>query len=71
MLDLMGLGLEAVVVLHVGGLYNDKAAAMNRFVQRYHGLAKETQQRLALENDERAYTVGDALAVWADYYSCY
>ena len=63
MLDLMGLGPEAVVVLHVGGLYGDKAAAMDRFVERYHGLDKATRQRLALENDERAYTVGDAFAI--------
>jgi UV DNA damage endonuclease len=63
MLELMGLGPEAVVVLHVGGMYGDKRAAMDRFVQRYHSLREKTRQRLVLENDERAYTIGDTYAI--------
>jgi UV DNA damage endonuclease len=63
MLDLMGLGPEAVVVLHVGGVYDDKRTAMDRFVQRYHTLKETTRQRLVLENDERAYTIGDTFAI--------
>lgn len=63
MLDLMGLGSEAVVVTHVGGLYDDKAAAMNRFVDRYRRLPETTRRRLVLENDERTYTISDTYAI--------
>jgi UV DNA damage endonuclease len=59
MLDLMGLGPHAVVVTHVGGLYGDKTAAMNRFVQRYLGLPEPVRRRLVLENDDRTYTIAD------------
>jgi len=62
-LDLMGLGPEAVVVLHVGGVYDDKRTAMDRFVQRHNALKESTRQRLVLENDERAYTIGDTFAI--------
>jgi UV DNA damage endonuclease len=63
MLDLMGLGPEAVIVVHTGGVYDDKRGAMERFVQRYHSLPEATRQRLVLENDERAYTIGDTHAI--------
>lgn len=63
MLDRMGLGPEAVVVTHVGGVYGDKAAAMDRFVSRFHSLPEPARQRLVLENDDRAYTLGDTVAI--------
>lgn len=62
-LDTMGLGPEAVVVLHVGGLYGDRSAAMARFVQRCQQLDPATRRRLVLENDERAYSLGDTYAI--------
>ena len=62
-LDLMGLGSEAVVVTHVGGVYDDKAAAMDRFVDRYHRLAETVRRRLVLENDDRTYTIDDTYAI--------
>ncbi len=63
MLDLMGLGPEAVVVTHVGGRYGDKAESLRRFVERYHTLPDPVRRRLVLENDERSYTFGDVYAV--------
>lgn len=63
MLDGMQLGPEAVVVTHVGGLYDDRAASLERFVRRFHNLPEPTQRRLALENDDRAYNIGDTYAV--------
>jgi len=59
----MSLGPEAVIVTHVGGLYGDKAAAMDRFVERYHLLPQAVRQRLVLENDEHAYTIIDTYAI--------
>ncbi|MBN1934735.1 MAG: UV DNA damage repair endonuclease UvsE [Anaerolineae bacterium] len=62
-LDLMGLGAEAVMVTHVGGAYGDKAESMRRFVERYRALPEPVKRRLVLENDERNYTLGDAYAI--------
>ncbi len=59
MLEAMGLGTEAVVVVHLGGVYGDKQSAMERFVTRYEELPAVARQRLALENDDISYSVGD------------
>jgi UV DNA damage endonuclease len=59
MLEAMNLGPEAVVVIHLGGVYGDKTSAMERFVTRYEGLPAVVRQRLVLENDDTSYSVGD------------
>jgi UV DNA damage endonuclease len=59
MLDAMGLGPEAVVVVHVGGVYEDKGAAMERFIARYGRLPEAARRRLALENDDSSYSIFD------------
>jgi UV DNA damage endonuclease len=62
-LDLMDLGPEAVINVHVGGLYGDKNAAMVRFIERYVGLPGAVRKRLVLENDERIYCIDDTHAI--------
>lgn len=62
-LDAMSLGDEAVVVTHVGGLYGDKSAALDRFAAHYDLLPDIAKQRLALENDDQRFSVADI--VWA------
>jgi UV DNA damage endonuclease len=61
-LDLMGLGAEAVVVTHLGGVYGDRAAARQRFVQEFWTLPELTRRRLVLENDDTRFGVSDT--VW-------
>ena len=63
LLDAMGQGPEAVVVLHVGGVYGDKAAARERFAANYERLSAAARKRLVIENDEASYTVEDCLWV--------
>jgi UV DNA damage endonuclease len=58
-LDRMGLGREAVVVTHVGGVYGDKERALARFVERCGRLPPSVRRRLALENDDRRFSVAD------------
>lgn len=58
-LDAMGLGPEAVVVIHVGGVYGDREAARQRFVARYLRLPEFARRRLALENDDNRFSVAD------------
>lgn len=61
LLDAMELGPEAVIILHVGGLYDGREQARVRFIQGFRGLPPRTQARLALEHDHRHFDVGDCL----------
>jgi UV DNA damage endonuclease len=63
LLDAMGLGPDAVVVLHVGGAAGGHAAAADRFLAGFELLGERARARLVLENDDRVFGVKDALAV--------
>ena len=61
LLDAMGCGPEATVVVHVGGRYDDPAAALERWERAWHLLSDRARGRLGLENDERLFNIGDVL----------
>jgi UV DNA damage endonuclease len=58
-LDLMGLDHAAKVQIHIGGIYGNKEASMNRFVENYLRLNSSIKSRLVIENDERLYSFAD------------
>jgi UV DNA damage endonuclease len=60
--DAMGLGDEAVVVLHVGGTAGGKEAACERFLAGLDLLSERARRRLVIENDDRSFGIGDV--VW-------
>ena len=62
-MDVMGLGPEAVVVLHVGGAAGGLDAGMERFVAGYERLSERARDRLVVENDDRTYGLGEVLAL--------
>jgi UV DNA damage endonuclease len=63
LLDAMEQGPEAIVILHLGGAYGNKDAAMQRFIDNYPRLSDAGRRRLVIENDETLYTVQDCLRV--------
>ena len=63
LLDSMGLGPEAVVVLHVGGAAGGHAAAADRFLAGFGLLSERARERLVLENDDRVFGLGRVLPV--------
>ncbi|MBX2998440.1 MAG: hypothetical protein KF893_08000 [Caldilineaceae bacterium] len=65
LLDRMGLGPEAVIVIHVGGVHGDAAAGRERFVRQANLLPDPLRSRLALEHDDRRYHLQDALWIYA------
>ncbi|HEX7051691.1 MAG TPA: UV DNA damage repair endonuclease UvsE [Longimicrobiales bacterium] len=65
LLDAMEQGPEAVVVLHVGGVYGDRVAALERFVTNYARLSEPARRRLVIENDEACFTIDDCLWIHA------
>src|SRR3712207_7682193 len=60
-MDGMGLGTEAVVVVHVGGAAGGVDAALDRFVAGFEALSDAAQARLVVENDDRSFALGDVL----------
>ncbi|QIK69314.1 UV DNA damage repair endonuclease UvsE [Erysipelothrix sp. HDW6C] len=60
-LDALGIDDTHKLILHVGGVYGDKEAAMKRFIANYPRLSQRVQSRLILENDERSYTIAEVL----------
>ncbi len=62
-LDLMGLGQDAKVQIHVGGVYGDKESAVGRFCERYMKLPAVIRKRLAIENDDRLYCLADSVEI--------
>ena len=61
LLDAMGLGPEAVIVLHVGSGRGGLAAAGERFLRGVERLPGHARARLALENDDRTTPLVEAL----------
>ena len=59
--DLLGYGEEFAINIHVGGVYEDKAATAKRFVAVYEQLPPLLRQRLTVENDDKAsmWSMGD------------
>jgi UV DNA damage endonuclease len=63
MLDLMGLGPEAVLVVHVGGVYDDRLAARQRWIDTWSTLPEPVRRRLVLENDDLRFSCADTLHI--------
>lgn len=62
-LDLMGMGNDSVMVIHGGGMYNDKKTTMERWCKNYLSLPNHIRKRLVLENCERCFSIKDCLLI--------
>ncbi len=62
-LDLLGLDGTARIQIHAGGVYGDKPAAIGRFCSRFERLAPAVRRRLAVENDDRLFSLADCLDI--------
>jgi UV DNA damage endonuclease len=54
---------DAVMILHMGGVYGDKVATLDRFRKNYARLSPTIKKRLVLENDDVGWTVHDLLPI--------
>lgn len=52
---------DAVMILHLGGAYGDKPAAIARFKENYAKLSPSVRNRLVLENDDVVWSVHEVL----------
>ena len=66
-LTAVGAGPEARIILHLGGAYGDRESALERLTENLRLLAPFIRDRLALENDERIYTIEEVLRVCDEF----
>ncbi|WP_292519412.1 UV DNA damage repair endonuclease UvsE [Methanoculleus sp.] len=62
-LDAMHLDRTAKIQIHVGGVYGDREASMERFSREYSRLDESILRRLVVENDDSRYTLTDCLRI--------
>lgn len=62
-LDLLELDQTAKVQIHIGGVYGDKKASLQRFIDRYENLPSNIKKRLMIENDDKSYNLNDCLKI--------
>ncbi len=64
-LDCLGVGKEHKIILHIGGVYNDKKSAVSRFVANFCSMPASIRDRIVLENDDKSYNICDVLEIGA------
>lgn len=64
-LDYIGCDQDSVMVIHGGGLYNDKEKTKERWCQVYLTLPDFIRRRLVLENCEHSFNIQDCLDISA------
>jgi UV DNA damage endonuclease len=62
-MDLMDLGPDSVMIVHGGGLYGNKQMAMKTWIKNYNNMPIKIRKRIALENDEKNYSILDVLKI--------
>ncbi|HEY7065633.1 MAG TPA: UV DNA damage repair endonuclease UvsE [Chloroflexota bacterium] len=65
LLDALGLDATHKIIVHGGGIYGDKAAALRRWAEQYRRLAANVRARLVVENDARLFGIEDVLELSA------
>lgn len=62
-LDSLGVGRESKIILHIGGVYNNKEKAIKSFVSNFQLLPQGVKERLVIENDDKSYNIGEVLEI--------
>ena len=63
LLDTLNVDHRHKIIVHLGGVFGDKTASMNRFIKNFARLSASALGRVIIENDEKSYTLADALVV--------
>lgn len=64
-LDSLKVGTQHKLILHIGGAYGNKKAAVQSFLSRFADLDENIKKRLVIENDDSIYNIADVLELSA------
>lgn len=62
-LNMMQLDQDSVLIIHGGGVFDDKPKAIETFIKHFNSLDEDIRNRLVIENCERCYNVEDMLYI--------
>lgn len=62
-LEYLGLDTDSVLVLHGGGVYDDKRQAAARWIAIFRSMPEFMRKRIVIENDETNYSIDDVLNI--------
>lgn len=62
-LDSLQLNYSHKIILHIGGVYGNKKEATQRFINNFRKLSLSAQKRLAIENDDKLFTLEDVIYI--------
>lgn len=62
-LDLLRLDSTAKIMTHIGGVYGDKSASINRFKKVYKTLESSIKKRYVIENDDKNYNLSECVKI--------
>jgi len=65
-LDSLGVGADHKIILHIGGVYNNKKTAMKRFIINFKRVSDSVKRRIVIENDDKSYNIKDVLEIASD-----
>jgi UV DNA damage endonuclease len=65
-MNLLEMDNSDKIQIHVGGVYGDKEAALQRFITNYKNLDGSVRERLIIENDEKSYSLQDCIRISND-----
>lgn len=70
-LDLLSLpgqlDKDAVIIVHMGGVYGDKPSTLDRFRKNWLRIPENLRRRVVLENDDVSYSVHDLLPICKEF----
>lgn len=61
--DMMGMDQNSVMIIHIGGIYDSKQEAIERFINNFNRLDENIKRRLVIENCEKCYNIEDLLYI--------
>jgi UV DNA damage endonuclease len=65
-LNSLGVGNEHKIILHIGGVYQNKEQAVYRFMKNFDMLEDSIKNRLVLENDDKSYHIGEVFNICSE-----
>ncbi len=62
-LDSLNTSQSSKVVIHIGGIYGNKEASIERFINVFEKLPKSIKKRIVIENDDKCFNIADVLYI--------